>query len=131
MVDNATYAYLDAFVDELLRHGVNQAVVCPGSRSTPLAIALARRPEEMRIWLELDERSAGFFALGMARALKQPVVLICTSGTAVANFMPAVVEAHLSRIPLLVLTADRPHELRVQLRDPEIVEHYLQPWISG
>lgn len=112
MIENATYAYLDAFVDELLRHGVNQAVVCPGSRSTPLAIALARRPEEMRIWLELDERSAGFFALGMARALKQPVMLICTSGTAVANFMPAVVEAHLSRIPLLVLTADRPPELR-------------------
>ena len=108
---NATYTYLDSFVDELIRADVRQAVVCPGSRSTPLAIALARRPEDMRIWLELDERSAGFFALGLARTIGQPVALLCTSGTAAANFMPAVVEAHYSRVPLLVLTADRPPEL--------------------
>ncbi len=108
---NATYTYLDSFVDELIRAEVRQAVVCPGSRSTPLAIALARRPDDMRIWLELDERSAGFFALGLARTLRQPVALLCTSGTAAANFMPAVVEAHYSRVPLLVLTADRPPEL--------------------
>jgi 2-succinyl-5-enolpyruvyl-6-hydroxy-3-cyclohexene-1-carboxylate synthase len=73
---------------------------------------MARRPQELKIWLELDERSAGFFALGLARTVGQPVALICTSGTAAANFMPAVVEAHYSRIPLLVLTADRPPELR-------------------
>lgn len=110
--ENAAYAYIDSFVDELIRNGVTNAVVCPGSRSTPLAIGLARRPHAMRIWLELDERSAGFFAFGMARTLGQPVALLCTSGTAAANFMPAVVEAHYSRVPLIVLTADRPPELR-------------------
>jgi 2-succinyl-5-enolpyruvyl-6-hydroxy-3-cyclohexene-1-carboxylate synthase len=112
---HTTYAYVSAFVDELARSGVRHACVCPGSRSTPLAMILAEHAERnatIRLWMHLDERSAAFFALGLAKALREPVVLLCTSGTAAANFMPAVAEAHLARIPLVVLTADRPPELR-------------------
>lgn len=100
-----------AFVDELLRAGVRNFVVCPGSRSTPLALIIARH-SQARLWMQLDERSAAFFGLGMAKASQEPVALVCTSGTAAANFLPAVVEAFYARVPLLVITADRPHELR-------------------
>jgi 2-succinyl-5-enolpyruvyl-6-hydroxy-3-cyclohexene-1-carboxylate synthase len=100
-----------AFVDELVRSGVRHFCVCPGSRSTPLALTIARHPAA-KLWMHLDERSAAFFGLGLAKTLREPVVLVCTSGTAAANFMPAVVEAFCARIPLVVLTADRPHELR-------------------
>src|SRR5215813_4156329 len=110
-IQNAAYAYLNAFVDELARCGVKHACVCPGSRSTPLAMVLADHPE-IKLWMHLDERSAAFFALGLAKVQRQPVILLCTSGTAAANFMPAVVEAHYARVPLIVLTADRPPELR-------------------
>lgn len=106
------YAYVGAFVDELWRGGLHHVVICPGSRSTPLAMAFAARQGEMRIWMHVDERSAGFFALGLAKRSGQPVALVCTSGTAAANFFPAVVEANLSHVPLVVLTADRPPELR-------------------
>ena len=100
-----------AFVEELVRAGVREAVVCPGSRSTPLALALAAH-EGLTVRVLLDERSAAFFGLGMAKTSGRAVVLLGTSGTAVVNFMPAIVEASLARVPLVVLTADRPAELR-------------------
>ncbi len=109
--DNKAFAYVGAFVDELVRSGVRHVCVSPGSRSTPLALTIARNAS-MRIWMHLDERSGAFFALGLAKALDEPVALLCTSGTAAANFLPAVVEAHASGVPLLVFTADRPPELR-------------------
>src|ERR1700694_4248820 len=108
---NPTYAYAGAFVDELQRVGVRNVVICPGSRSTPLAIAFAAQPA-IRTWIHVDERSAAYFGLGMSKQLQQPVALLCTSGTAAANFLPAIVEAKLTHVPLLILTADRPHELR-------------------
>ena len=100
-----------ALVDQLAKSGVRNAVICPGSRSTPVAVSLASQPD-IKSWVLVDERAAAFFALGMARQLTAPVILLSTSGTAAANFLPAVVEARLSRIPLIVLTADRPPELR-------------------
>lgn len=97
---------------ETLHHlGLQTAIVCPGSRSAPLAVAFAQHKQIEAIPV-LDERSAAFFALGRAKQSGQPTALICTSGTAGANFYPAVIEARESRIPLLVLTADRPPELR-------------------
>ncbi len=108
---NPMYVYTTAFIDELQRAGLLDVVVCPGSRSTPLAMTLVAQTR-IRVWMHVDERSAAFFALGMAKRLARPVALVCTSGTAAANFLPAVVEAHLTHIPLLILTADRPHELR-------------------
>jgi 2-succinyl-5-enolpyruvyl-6-hydroxy-3-cyclohexene-1-carboxylate synthase len=111
MPANAMYAFVGAFVDELARSGVAHVCICPGSRSTPLAIVFARQPR-IRVWMHLDERSAAFFALGLAKSSGMPVAVVCTSGTAAANFMPAVVEAKQARVPLIALTADRPHELR-------------------
>ena len=108
---NRTYAPIEAFVDELARCGIEHAVACPGSRNAPLLLSLGREPR-IRTWSVLDERSAAFVALGMAKASGRPVALTCTSGTAAANFLPAVVEAHEARMPLIVLTADRPPELR-------------------
>ncbi|MBL8057899.1 MAG: 2-succinyl-5-enolpyruvyl-6-hydroxy-3-cyclohexene-1-carboxylic-acid synthase [Anaerolineales bacterium] len=105
------HAYVGAFVDELVRAGLTDVCLAPGSRSAPLAYLVAARPD-LKLWTHLDERSAGYFALGLAKAARRPVALICTSGTAAANFLPAVVEARLARVPLLVLTADRPPELR-------------------
>jgi len=109
--DQAIYLYVGAFLDELARSGVKHVVVCPGSRSTPIALMLAEEAR-IKLWLHLDERSAAFFALGMAKSLRAPVALLCTSGTAAANFFPAIVEAQVSHVPLIVLTADRPPELR-------------------
>lgn len=100
-----------AFVSELAQLGVKHVCISPGSRSTPLTISFARHGE-CKTWTLLDERSAAFFALGLARSSGEPVVLVCTSGTAAANYLPAVVEARYSRVPLIVLTADRPTELR-------------------
>ncbi len=108
---NSLYVYVCAFVDELSRAGVQHVVICPGSRSTPLAMAFAAQTD-MHAWMHVDERSAAFFALGMAKRLHRAVAVVCTSGTAAANFLPAIVEANLSHVPLLILTADRPHELR-------------------
>jgi len=100
-----------AVVRALAESGVRDACITPGSRSTPLTVAFAEQ-RAIRPWLHLDERSSAFFALGLARASNRPVALVCTSGTAAANFHPAVAEADLSRIPLLVLTTDRPPHLR-------------------
>ena len=109
----ATDAYLGlrAFADELARCGLQHACTSPGSRSTPLVLSLAREPR-IRSSSHIDERCGGFFALGLAKATGRPVALACTSGTAAANYAPAVHEAHEARVPLLVLTADRPPELR-------------------
>ena len=102
---------LRAIVSELVQAGVTEVDVCPGSRSTPLALA-ARAHPGLHVRVLLDERSAGFFALGLARASRRPVAVVVTSGTAVANLLPSVVEASLARVPLVLLTADRPPELR-------------------
>jgi 2-succinyl-5-enolpyruvyl-6-hydroxy-3-cyclohexene-1-carboxylate synthase len=106
-----TYKLLGAFVDELARCGLRDACTSPGSRCTPLVLSLAG-DERMRCHSHIDERCAGFFALGLAKATGLPVAIACTSGTAVAELSPAVVEAHEARVPLIVLSADRPPELR-------------------
>jgi 2-succinyl-5-enolpyruvyl-6-hydroxy-3-cyclohexene-1-carboxylate synthase len=108
---NTNTIWASVLVETLSRLGLTTAIICPGSRSTPMAIAFAQHPKIEAIPI-LDERSAAFFALGIAQRSHRPVVLVCTSGTAGANFYPAVIEAHESRVPLLVLTADRPPELR-------------------
>ncbi len=108
---NANTALASAFVEELARGGLRHAVVSPGSRSTPLAVALWRQPE-IEVSVIVDERSAAFFALGAAQATQTPVALLCTSGTAAANYHPAICEADESALPLVALTADRPPELR-------------------
>lgn len=99
------------FVSELYAYGVREVVISPGSRSTPIAIACECHPE-LKTWIHPDERSAAFFALGLIKGSQKPVALVCTSGTAAANYVPAVAESHISRLPLVVLTSDRPHELR-------------------
>lgn len=111
MLSNRNLLWATVIVDELARSGVEHAVIAPGSRSTPLVIALAQHPR-IKVYSLIDERSAAFFALGVGLATGKPAALLCSSGTATANFYPAVIEAHYSNVPMLVLTADRPHELR-------------------
>ena len=108
---NRTFAPLGAFVEELVRCGMTHAVTSPGSRNAPLALTLAAEPGLATVSI-IDERCAGFVALGMAKASGHPVAVTCTSGSAAANLHPAVVEAWEARVPLIVLTADRPPELR-------------------
>lgn len=108
---NRNTLWATIFVDELARSGLKAVCAAPGSRHTPLMLAVAKHPD-IKVYSHLDERSASFFALGLALASDEPVALICTSGTAGANMYPAIIEAHQSRVPLIVITADRPHELR-------------------
>ncbi len=106
-----THLLLRAFVDELARCGVREACTSPGSRSSPIVLALVR-DARLRCFSHIDERCSGFFAVGAAKAACRPVAITCTSGTAAANLAPAVIEAWEARVPLVVLTADRPPELR-------------------
>ncbi len=108
---NTNTLWCSVMVETLVRLGLRQVVIAPGSRSAPLTMAFARHPRIEAVPV-LDERSAAFFALGLARRHHRPTALVCTSGTAAANFLPAVIEAHESGVPLLVFTADRPPELR-------------------
>lgn len=108
---NRNLLYARIVVDELARAGLRAVCIAPGSRSTPLVMAFAEHPD-IRVYSHIDERSAAFFALGLALASDKPAAVVCSSGTATANFFPAVIEAHYAHVPLLVLTADRPHELR-------------------
>lgn len=105
------YAAASAFAARLAALGVTDAVISPGSRSAPLALCF-HACRGLRTWVQIDERSAGFFALGLGRATGRPAVLVCTSGTAAANYLPAVVEAHHAGVPLIACTADRPPERR-------------------
>lgn len=107
----ANFAFAARLIGDLAAGGAGHAVLCPGSRSAPLAAVAATTPG-LQVFPQLDERSAAYFALGLCRARRAPVLLICTSGTAAANFAPAVAEASLSRAPLLLLCADRPPEMR-------------------
>ena len=111
MTATDTYLLLRAFCDELARCGLEHACTAPGSRCTPIVLSLVRE-EGIRCWSHIDERCAGFFALGAAKRSGRPVAVTCTSGTAAANLAPAVIEARHARVPLIVLTADRPPELR-------------------
>src|SRR5438874_3971558 len=111
MTATDTYLLLRAFCDELARCGLQHACTSPGSRCSPIVLSLVRDPR-IRCWSHVDERCAGFFALGAAKLSGRPVAVTCTSGTAAANLAPAVIEAFQARVPLIVLTADRPPELR-------------------
>lgn len=128
-IENIT-RYTAQFVDELAVSGLKEVVISPGSRSTSLALPFCEH-KGIREWVIVDERSAAFFALGMAKEAKRPVALLCTSGTAAANYYPAIIEAYYSRVPLIVLTADRPHELR-DVGAPQAIEqdkiygHYVK-----
>ncbi|HKK17443.1 MAG TPA: thiamine pyrophosphate-binding protein, partial [Opitutales bacterium] len=108
---NVNSAWGALTMEVLARLGVQTVVTSPGSRSTPLTVAAVRNPKLEALTI-LDERSAGFFALGLSKRTHKPVALVCTSGSALANYMPAVVEASMSGTPLLLLTADRPPELQ-------------------
>ncbi len=132
MIDrtNRNTLWASLIVEELLRLGASYFVISPGSRSTPLTVAVARHPRTEHL-IAYDERGAAFHALGYARATGRPAVLICTSGTAAANYLPAVIEASLEGIPMLLLTADRPPELRdtganQTIRQPGIYTHYVR-----
>jgi 2-succinyl-5-enolpyruvyl-6-hydroxy-3-cyclohexene-1-carboxylate synthase len=127
---NINYFWSQLMIEELVRCGVTQFCIAPGSRSTPLTWAAAEHPKA-QTHVHFDERGLAFLALGLAKASNEPVVLICTSGTAVANFLPAVVEASQSHIPLILLTADRPPELidtgaNQAIIQPGIFSHYVR-----
>jgi len=131
MKDNVDLRPVLAFVDEMAKVGVTHVVLSPGSRNTPLTIACARQ-RQLCLFNVLDERSAAYFALGLARASKTAVALVCTSGTATANYLPAIIEAHYSGVPLVVITADRPPELYGVGSNQTIVQSQLYgPYVKS
>jgi 2-succinyl-5-enolpyruvyl-6-hydroxy-3-cyclohexene-1-carboxylate synthase len=108
---NRNILWTETFAAELVNAGVKYACISPGSRSTPLTYAITTN-KKIKSFAIIDERSSGFFALGLAKTTKTPVVLVCTSGTAAAEFYPAIIEAYQSKVPLIICTADRPPELQ-------------------
>ena len=114
--------YIAALVDEFYQLGVRHAVFSPGSRSTTMAM-LFKEHEGFETYMNIDERSASFMALGIAKAHKEPTVLVCTSGSAVAHYLPAVLEAQYSGVPLIILSADRPHTL-LHVGAPQTVDQH-------
>ncbi|WP_284748087.1 2-succinyl-5-enolpyruvyl-6-hydroxy-3-cyclohexene-1-carboxylic-acid synthase [Amycolatopsis sp. RTGN1] len=124
---NPSTAQARVIVDELVRNTVSHVVLCPGSRNAPLSIALydAAAAGKLRLHVRIDERGAAFLALGIAARTGRPVAVLCTSGTAAANFHPAVLEADRAGVPLIVLTADRPPELRAAGASQVIDQHRL------
>lgn len=114
----ALATYIGAFFDELIRGGVSAVVVSPGSRSTPLS--MMAYASDLDVYVDVDERGAAFFALGLAKATGQAVAVICTSGTAVANYYPAVLEAESSRVPLLVLSGRSPRAFAAAWSSPNV-----------
>ncbi|HLP60036.1 MAG TPA: 2-succinyl-5-enolpyruvyl-6-hydroxy-3-cyclohexene-1-carboxylic-acid synthase, partial [Candidatus Deferrimicrobium sp.] len=108
---NLNYIWSELIIEELIRNGVNLFCIAPGSRSAPLTVAAARHPKARTV-IHYDERGLAFYALGYASVTRRPVALICTSGTAAANFFPAIIETSKKKLPLILLTADRPPELR-------------------
>lgn len=112
--------YLSSFIQTLYEHKVRHVVISPGSRSTPLSMLFEAHPD-FTTHLDIDERSAAFLALGLAKASGKPAALVCTSGTAAANYYPAIIEASLARVPLVVITADRPYELQ-QVAAPQTID---------
>ena len=110
-VSETSYNWCRSLFYQFTASGVGHVAISPGSRSTPLAVA-ADSTEGLETSMHIDERSGSYFALGLAKATSKPVILICTSGTAAANYFPAVVEAFYSGVPLIVITADRPPELQ-------------------
>ncbi|MBD3404136.1 2-succinyl-5-enolpyruvyl-6-hydroxy-3-cyclohexene-1-carboxylic-acid synthase [candidate division GN15 bacterium] len=127
---NINSLWSSLIVEALSRHGIARAFVSPGSRSTPLTVAIARHPK-MRPVVHFDERGAAFASIGYARATGQPAVLVCTSGSAVANYLPALVEAYQDMLPVIVLTADRPPELQdcganQTIAQPGIYSHFVR-----
>src|SRR2546423_15211258 len=129
MTATDTYTLLRAFCDELARCGLEHACTSPGSRCTPIVLSLVREPR-IRCWSHIDERCSGFFALGAAKASGRPVAVTCTSGTAAANLAPPVIEAEQARVPLIVLTADRPPELRDVGAGQTIAQLKLYGWAA-
>ena len=107
---NTSTSLARVVVRQLIEAGITDAVISPGSRNAPISLAMFAASEKglLKLHIRIDERSAAYFALGLAKASGRPVPIVCTSGTAVANYHPAVLEAHHSNVPLLVLTADRP-----------------------
>src|SRR5258708_3362926 len=119
---DVTQSFAATFVDELAAQGIEYACVSPGSRSAPLAMAFQRHPK-IRVLMHIDERSGSFFGVGLAKSTGKPVVLLCTSGTAAAEFHAAVVEASYSRTPLIVLTAAPPPDLQGAAANQSIDHH--------